>query len=64
MAIENKKQVQMSKEKKSSFHVPMNEKDKARFERAVKKCPNRAVKNKTDLFWYLLDSFCEALGVK
>lgn len=54
----------MTKEKKISFHVPLTAKEKARFERAVKKCPNNMVKNKTDLFWYLLNSFCDAIGVK
>lgn len=47
-----------------SFHVKMTEKQRARFERAVKKCPNKMVKNKTDLFWYVFETFFDAVGVK
>lgn len=54
----------MKKDDKTSFRAVMDNKEMSRFERAVKKCPNRQVKNKTDLFWYLLDSFCDAVGVK
>lgn len=36
---------------------------KDRWDRAIEACPNKAVKNRTDLITYVLDTYCEAIGV-
>lgn len=47
------------------FHAKLSTERNSRFLAAVKASPkNLRIKNKTDLFEYLLDTYCEAVGIK
>ncbi len=49
------------------FHAKLDKERNDRFMKAVEKSKKKKelrIKNKTDLFEYLLDTFCSAIGVK
>lgn len=48
-----------------NFHAKLSTDRNRRFVAAVKKSKkDLRIKNKTDLFEYMLDTFCDAIGVK
>lgn len=52
------------KNKVEHFHAKLTPERNKRFVKAVKAAPkNLRIKNKTDLFEYMLDTFCDAIGV-
>ena len=55
----------MKKENKTeNFHAKLTKTQNARFAKAVKKAPkDLRIKSKTDLFDYMLDTFCTTVGV-
>lgn len=58
------KQKKPRTKKTGNFHCRLSEERETRFLAAIKKAPKGLrIETKTDLFEYMLDTFCDAVGV-